>query len=318
MACRTKQICRSQDNLAADVPKNNFTIGIIDDVSMTSLDFDWALSAEPEGTIMCKFWGLGSDGTVGANKTAIKIIGDHTDMYAQGYFSYDSKKSGGVTISDLRFGNKPIKSTYLVHMADYVACHNQAYLELYDMVKDLKPGGIFVLNTIWPKEEIEKHLPNYVKRVLAEKKAKFYTIDAYDIALNIGLGNRINMVMQAVFFALTKVIPIEDAVKYLKEGINKDYGKKGQKVLDMNYAAVDEGIKSFEAYEIPDEWLDLKAEEKQKGGRPAFIEDVLVASYARPGDTLSVDVTLRPWRREPIKKHFEIKQDYSIYDHYFV
>ena len=280
------QIVAVYDNLSGDVPKNNFTIGIIDDVSNSSLDFDWALSAEPEGTIMCKFWGLGSDGTVGANKTAIKIIGDHTDMYAQGYFSYDSKKSGGVTISDLRFGKNPIKSTYLVHMADYVACHNQAYLEQYDMVKDLKPGGIFVLNTIWPREDLEKHLPGCFKRALAEKKAKFYTIDAYDIALKVGLGNRINMVMQAVFFALTKVIPLEDAVEYLKKGIDKDYGKKGQKVLEMNYAAVDQGIKSFEAFDVPDEWLNEGCEEKQRGDKPEFIEDVLIPMNAQEGSKL--------------------------------
>jgi len=280
------QIVAVYDNLAQTEPKDHFTIGIDDDVNRSSLTYDRSLAAEPEGTIMCRFWGLGSDGTVGANKTAIKIIGDHTDMYAQGYFSYDSKKSGGVTISDLRFGTKPIKSTYLVHTADYVACHNQAYLEQYDMLKDLKKGGIFILNTIWPKEELEKHLPGAVKRALAEKKAKFYIIDAYRIAREIGLGNRINMVMQSAFFALTNVIPIDDAVKFMKEGIEKAYGKKGQKILDMNYASVDRGISGFEAVSVPDAWADAPDCETEKKELPDFIKDVLVPMNKQNGSSL--------------------------------
>ncbi|MCL1897033.1 MAG: pyruvate:ferredoxin (flavodoxin) oxidoreductase, partial [Clostridiales bacterium] len=282
------QILAVYDNLAQAAPKDRFTIGIEDDVNGSSLACDMTLSAEPEGTIMCRFWGLGSDGTVGANKTAIKIIGDYTDMYAQGYFSYDSKKSGGVTISDLRFGQKPIKSTYLVYSADYVACHNQAYLEQYDMLKDLKPGGVFVLNTIWPKDELEQRLPGAVKRALAEKKARFYMIDAYRIAREIGLGNRINMVMQAAFFALTNVIPLEDAVKYMKAGVEKDYGKKGQKVLDMNYAAVDSGVTGFEAVAVPEAWADAPDSGAAVTGRPAFIEEILVPMNRQEGGRLPV------------------------------
>ncbi|MDR1042304.1 MAG: pyruvate:ferredoxin (flavodoxin) oxidoreductase, partial [Clostridiales Family XIII bacterium] len=187
-------------NMKKEAPKDHFTVGIDDDVTHTSLDYDESISSEPEGTIKCKFWGLGADGTVGANKTAIKIIGDHTDMYAQGYFAYDSKKSGGVTISHLRFGKKPIRSTYLINSADYVGCHNQSYVYQYDMLKDLKDGGTFMLNTVWAGDEIEQRLPASVKRALAAKHAKFYYMNAYKIAEDIGLGGRINMVLQAAFF----------------------------------------------------------------------------------------------------------------------
>jgi pyruvate-ferredoxin/flavodoxin oxidoreductase len=282
------QIVAVYDNLAKRKPKDHFTIGIDEDVTGSSLAYDAGISAEPQGTIMCKFWGLGSDGTVGANKTAIKIIGDHTNLYAQGYFDYDSKKSGGVTISHLRFGKKPIKSTYLIHRADYVACHNQAYLEQYDMLKDLKEGGIFVLNTIWDRDEIEANIPAPVKRQLAEKHIRFYTMDAYKIAREIGLGNRINMVMQAAFFALTKVIPVGDAVKYLKEGIDKSYGKKGQKVLEMNYAAVDGGVKGYEKIEIPASWATAKDARKAAKKVPAFITDVLMPMNRQEGYDLPV------------------------------
>ena len=277
------QIVAVYDNMAKKKPKDHFTVGIDEDVCGSSIDYDARISAEPKGTIMCKFWGLGSDGTVGANKTAIKIIGDHTNMYAQGYFDYDSKKSGGVTISHLRFGKKPIKSTYLIHSADYVACHNQAYLEQYDMLKDLKEGGIFVLNTIWSKEEIAANLPTSVKRQLAEKKVRFYYIDAYKIAREIGLGNRINMVMQSAFFALTKVIPVAEAVKYLKEGIDKAYGKKGQKVLDMNYASVDGGVTGYEKFEVPAEWAKIKDSMKAAEKVPEFISDVLIPMTRQEG-----------------------------------
>jgi pyruvate-ferredoxin/flavodoxin oxidoreductase len=283
------QIVAIFDNLKAPSPKDHFTIGITDDVCLTSLPYDAQLSAEPEGTIMCKFWGLGSDGTVGANKTAIKIIGDYTDLYAQGYFAYDSKKSGGVTISHLRFGASPIKSTYLITRADYVACHNQAYVNQYDMLKDLKEGGIFLLNTFWGTDELEHKLPASLKRALAAKKARFYTMDAYRIAREIGLGNRINMVMQAAFFALTNVIPLDDAVKYLKEGIKKSYGKKGQKILDMNYAAVDQGIRAFEQAEIPAFWAQAKDEDDlSAAGLPEFIEEVLIPMNRQEGDSLPV------------------------------
>jgi pyruvate-ferredoxin/flavodoxin oxidoreductase len=282
------QIVAVFDNLKADVPKDHFTIGINDDVCFSSLPYDARLSAEPAGTIMCKFWGLGSDGTVGANKTAIKIIGDHTDMYAQGYFAYDSKKSGGVTISHLRFGTSPIKSTYLITRADYVACHNQAYVNQYDMLKDLKEGGVFMLNTLWSVDELEEKLPASLKRELVAKKARFYIMDAHKISREIGLGNRINMVMQAAFFALTEVIPLDAAVTYLKEGIEKTYGKKGQNILDMNYAAVDKGISAFEQVEIPASWAEAKDADSIGRDLPEFIEEILIPMSRQEGDSLPV------------------------------
>ncbi|MDR0424664.1 MAG: pyruvate:ferredoxin (flavodoxin) oxidoreductase [Clostridiales Family XIII bacterium] len=276
------------DNLASSSPKDGFTIGIEDDVSGSSLAYDARLSCEPEGTISCKFWGLGSDGTVGANKTAIKIIGDGTDMYAQGYFAYDSKKSGGVTISHLRFGKHPIKSTYLINSADYVACHNQAYLTQYDMLKDLNEGGVFLLNCIWGEDEIEAKLPAGIKRALAEKKARFYIIDGVKIAAGIGLGNRINMIMQAAFFKLTGVIPLDEAIRQLKEGIVKAYEKKGQKVLDMNFAAVDEGVKNIKKIEIPASWADAKGEAGEARDIPEFITEILEPMNRQEGDSLPV------------------------------
>jgi pyruvate-ferredoxin/flavodoxin oxidoreductase len=282
------QIVAVFENLAQAEPIDHFKVGINDDVNGASLPYDERLSAEAEGTIMCKFWGLGSDGTVGANKTAIKIIGDYTDMYAQGYFSYDSKKSGGVTISHLRFGKQPIKSTYLITRANYVACHNQAFVNQYDMLKDLKEGGIFVLNTSWDEAELEANLPASLKQALAEKNVRFYTIDAFKIAGEIGLGNRINMIMQAAFFALAKVIPLEDAIKYLKDGIDKAYGKKGQKILDMNYAGVDQGISAFTQIEVPAAWADAKDDVDAAKDIPAFIEEVLVPINRQEGDSLPV------------------------------
>ena len=286
------QIAAVFANLKSDKPKHGFTIGIVDDVNNSSLP-TLAVSTEPAGTVRCKFWGLGSDGTVGANKTAIKIIGDHTDMYAQGYFAYDSKKSGGVTISHLRFGKEPIRSTYLISEADFVACHNQAYLTQYDMLKDLKPGGTFLLNCVWTPEELEAHIPAEVKKALADKKAKFYTMDAVKIADGIGLGNHINMIMQSAFFALTKVIPVEDAMKYLKEGIEASYGKKGQKIVDMNNKAVDAGATAAYSVEIPAAWAEIKIEAKkavvvEEGELPAFIEEVLVPMNRQEGDSLPV------------------------------
>jgi pyruvate-ferredoxin/flavodoxin oxidoreductase len=276
------------DNMKSDTTRDQFTVGIDDDVSGTSLTYDDKISSEPEGTIKCKFWGLGSDGTVGANKTAIKIIGDHTSMYAQGYFAYDSKKSGGVTISHLRFGEKPIRSTYLINSADYVACHNQAYVDQYDMLKDLKDGGTFLLNTVWSPEELDEKLPASVKRAIAAKKANFYIIDAYDLAGKIGLGNRINMVMQAAFFKLTEVISVSDAVKYLKEGIVASYEKKGQKVLDMNFEAVDAGIKNAVKIDVPASWIDAKDEASGTKEVPAFIDEVLVPMNRQDGDSIPV------------------------------
>lgn len=278
------------DNMKSSKPKNFFTVGIDDDVSKASLAYDKSFKTKSEGIISCKFWGLGSDGTVGANKTAIKIIGDHTKMFAQGYFAYDSKKSGGVTISHLRFGKKKIKSTYLIESADYVACHNEAYLKQYDIVNDLKDGGIFMLNTTWTEDEIEKNIPGHVKRLIAKKKIKFFKINAIDIASEIGLGNRINMIMQAAFFKLNpKIMPTQSAVKYLKEGIKKTYGKKGQTILDMNYKAVDLGVQKIVKVDYGKSWLDAK-DTKQVNSSPKFIKEVLIPMNSQKGDELPVSV----------------------------
>ncbi|MDD4377883.1 MAG: pyruvate:ferredoxin (flavodoxin) oxidoreductase [Eubacteriales bacterium] len=276
------------DNLYHKHPKNHFTVGIEDDVTGHSLPYMVGVAREPEGTIKCKFWGLGSDGTVGANKTAIKIIGDKTDLYAQGYFAYDSKKSGGVTISHLRFGEHPIQSTYLINRADFVACHNQAYLRQYDMLKDLNKGGIFLINSLWTPEEMDQHLPAKVKRDLAKKEIQFYTINAWKISEAIGLGSRINMIMQAAFFKLTNVIPIDDAVKYLKEGIEKTYKKKGQHIVDMNCKAVDQGIDAIKKVEIPESWLEAVDPEEKNPVYPKFIEEILMPMNKQEGDDLPV------------------------------
>jgi pyruvate-ferredoxin/flavodoxin oxidoreductase len=217
------------ENLKKDKPKDGFTIGIVDDVTNTSLEEAEAINTTPAGTTACKFWGLGSDGTVGANKSAIKIIGDHTDMYAQGYFAYDSKKSGGITISHLRFGKSPIQSPYLINQADFVACHNQSYVYKYNVLEGLKKGGRFLLNTIWTPEEVETHLPASMKKYIAENDIEFYTLNAVKIAQEIGLGGRINMICQAAFFKIANIISVEDAVKYLKDAVVTNYGKKGQK-----------------------------------------------------------------------------------------
>ena len=276
------------DNLYHKNPKNHFTVGIEDDVTGLSLPFTEGIAREPKGTIKCKFWGLGSDGTVGANKTAIKIIGDKTNLYAQGYFDYDSKKSGGLTVSHLRFGESPIQSTYLINQADFVACHNQAYIRQYDMLKDLKKGGTFLLNCLWKDEEIENVLPARLKRELAKKEINFYVIDGWEIAERIGLGSRINMIMQAAFFQLTGVIPIDKAVEYLKEGIEKTYKKKGQEIVDMNCKAVDEGIRSIRKIEIPPEWADVEDPKWQYKEIPEFVENILTPMNSKAGDDLPV------------------------------
>ena len=282
------QIVAVYDNLDQDKPKNQFTIGIEDDVTFTSLPTVEGITSEPEGTIRCKFWGLGSDGTVGANKNAIKIIGDKTDLYAQGYFAYDSKKSGGVTISHLRFGKSKIQSTYLINEADFAACHNQAYVDQYNLVKGLKKGGTFVLNCIWDDKELSAHLPAYMKRYIAKNNINVYTINATAIAEEIGLGNRINMVMQAAFFKLANVIPVEDAVKYLKEAVEKSYGKKGEKIVNMNNAAIDKGITEIKKVEIPADWADAKDSDKAKTDVPEFIEEILIPMTRQEGDDLPV------------------------------
>ena len=216
------------DNMTADASKNHFTVGIDDDVTHTSLAVTAGFDVAPEGTVQCKFWGLGADGTVGANKSAIKIIGDNTDMYAQAYFAYDSKKSGGVTMSHLRFGKTPIKSTYLIDAADYIACHKASYVNIYDVLEGIKAGGTFVLNSPWSLEEMEEKLPAAMRRTIAAKKLKFYNIDAVKIAGEVGLGGRINMIMQTAFFKLANVIPVDEAIAYLKDQIKKMFGKKGE------------------------------------------------------------------------------------------
>ncbi len=268
--------------------KNSFTIGINDDVTHLSLDINETIVTEPSGTVRCKFWGLGSDGTVGANKSAIKIIGDNTDKYAQGYFAYDSKKSGGVTISHLRFGDNPIHSTYLIEEADYIACHNQSYVYQYDLLKGLKKSGTFVLNTIWNETELDANLPAAMKNYIANNDIKFYTINATKIAEDVGLGNRINMVMQAAFFDLAEVIEIDKAVKFLKEAIVKTYGKKGENVVKMNHEAVDHGIENLVSINVPESWktaVDAPAEKKEE---PEFITKILRPMAAQRGDELPV------------------------------
>ena len=241
-------------NMESTEPKKRFTIGIVDDVTHLSLDVKENPDTTPAGTSSCKFWGLGADGTVGANKNSIKIIGDHTDMYAQGYFAYDSKKSGGLTVSHLRFGHQPIKSTYYISKADFVACHNPSYVDKYEMVEDLKEGGSFLLNCPWSDEELEERLPGKMKKIIAEKNINFYTIDGIDIGKEIGLGGRINTVLQAAFFKIAGIIPEEDAKKYMKDAATKSYSKKGEKVVAMNHAAIDKGMESFHKVNVPEAW----------------------------------------------------------------
>ncbi|WP_313524761.1 pyruvate:ferredoxin (flavodoxin) oxidoreductase [Anaerotignum sp.] len=277
-------------NLNQDKPKNHFTMGIVDDVTNTSLEVGKEISVtEGDGTISCKFWGLGADGTVGANKNSIKIIGDHTDMYAQAYFSYDSKKSGGITQSHLRFGKKPIRSTYLVKTADFVACHKQEYVYLYDMVTELNDGGTFLLNTNWTPAELDEKLPANLKKQLAEKNAKFYIIDGTAIAAEIGLGNRINTVLQSAFFKLANIIPIDQAVEYMKAAIKKSYGKKGDTILNMNYAAVDKGVEGIVKVEVPADWANaVDTEVKVERKTTEFVKNVVQPMNAQEGDKLPV------------------------------
>lgn len=282
-------IKRVFDELKEAKPANDFTLAIKDDVTNLSLDVTEEIVAETEGTIRCKFWGLGSDGTVGANKSAIKIIGDKTDLYAQGYFAYDSKKSGGITVSHLRFGKNPIRSTYLINEADYVACHNQSYVYQYDLLKGLRKGGAFVLNCKWSTEEVKALLPAEMKRYIAKNDIAFYTINATSLAENIGLGNRINMIMQAAFFKLAKVIELDQAVEYLKEAIEKSYGKKGKKIVELNYKAVDAGIESLVKIDVPADWADAKeGVAVEAKGEPTFITNILRPINAQKGDDLPV------------------------------
>ena len=276
------------DNLASAEPKNNFTISITDDVTNTSLPCVAGVDVTPAGTKGCKFWGLGSDGTVGANKSAIKIIGDHTDMYAQGYFSYDSKKSGGVTVSHLRFGHTPIMAPYLIDAADFVAVHNQSYVHKYDVTAGLKKGGTFLLNCNWSAEELDAQLPGQLKRYIAKNDIKFYIIDAVKIAQEIGLGGRINMIMQSAFFKLADIIPLADAVKYLKDAVEHSYGKKGQNIVDMNNAAIDEGIDAIVAVDVPTSWAEAGDTAAEAATGNEFIDKLLVPMNKLEGDKLPV------------------------------
>jgi pyruvate-ferredoxin/flavodoxin oxidoreductase len=282
------QVFSIYENLALPEPKNHFTVGIIDDVTFTSLPLKEEFSLADAGTYEAKFYGLGADGTVGANKNSIKIIGDNTDKYCQAYFAYDSKKSGGFTCSHLRFGDTPIRSTYLVNTPDFVACHVQAYLKLYDVTKGLKKNGTFLLNTIWTPEEVKKNLPDNVKKYLAKNNITLYIIDATNIALEIGLGNRTNTILQSAFFKITNVIPYELAVKELKYAINKSYGNKGEKIVNMNYAAVDKGGE-YTKIDVPAEWANIALESDLSTTTvPEFIQKVVRPINAQDGDSLPV------------------------------
>ncbi len=278
------------DNLTLSEPKNHFTIGIEDDVTHLSLPVGAPLLTEPEGTIACKFWGLGSDGTVGANKNSIKIIGETTDMYCQAYFEYDTKKSFGITKSHLRFGKHPISSTYYVSNADFIACHNQTYLTKYDIISELKPHGSFLLNCEWTENELEQHIPGDILKYIAENDIKFYIIDANKESQALGLGNRSNMVLQAAFFKLANVIPVEDAVEHMKAAVKKTYGLKGEKIVNMNIAAVDAGINALVEVKVKPEWKNLSgaAIKPAADDLPYVIKNILVPINAQKGDNLPV------------------------------
>jgi len=278
------------DNLREDDPKDHFTIGINDDVTNTNLELTEHINPSPAGTVRCKFWGFGSDGTVGANKNAIKIIGDNTDKYAQAYFSYDSKKSGGVTVSHLRFGDQPIKSTYLIDEADYVACHNESYVDKFDMVQDLHDGGNFVLNCTWSEDELDENLPAEMKKYIADHDINFYIINAVDIAQEVGLGQRINMVMQTAFFEVADIIPVDEAIEYLKDAIQKSYGHKGDKIVEMNNKAVDKAMDALVKVDVPASWSSAEAAEKEEEDVPEFVKNVVEVANAQKGDELPVSI----------------------------
>ena len=276
------------DNMLGE-QKNHFTVGINDDVTHTSLPVGENIVTAGKSIISCKFWGLGSDGTVGANKNSIKIIGDNTDQYAQAYFEYDSKKSGGVTKSHLRFGHEPIHSTYYVTMADFVACHKQSYMKSFDIVSEIKEGGTFLLNTDWDMAGLEEHLPNRAKRILAQKNINFYTIDATDIAAKIGLGNRTNTVLQSAFFKLSGVLPIDEAVDYMKKAIIKTYSAKGDKIVNMNCAAVDAGLDAVVKIDVPAAWASLEDQPVAiDPSLPKYIREIQIPVNNQAGDTIPV------------------------------
>lgn len=278
-----------QLKLAKTDMKSRFTIGIVDEVTGLSLPLGEKLDLTPVGTFQAKFWGFGSDGTVGANKSAIKIIGDHTDLYAQGYFSYDSKKSGGLTMSHLRFGELPIDSTYLVENPDFVACHNPSYVYNYDLIKGLKEGGTFLLNTTWNDEQLAKNLPPKLKRQLAEKRINFYVINAVTIAQNAGLGRRINTVMQAAFFKLMAIMPYAQALELMKAEVFNNYGKKSLQIVEKNNLAIDQTLEQLQKITIPEEWLDSQdAPKKQRDNIPSFVFNIVEPVNRQEGDSLSV------------------------------
>ena len=277
------------DNLKLDEPKNHFTVGIIDDVMNTSLPEGDFVNAAPEGTICCKFFGLGSDGTVGANKNSIKIIGDHTNMFAQGYFAYDSKKSGGLTISHLRFGKTPIQSPYLIDSADFVACHNASYVTRYDVLEGIKDGGVFLLNSPWTVEDMECELPASMKQTIAKKHIRFYNMDAVKLAREVGMGNRINTIMQSAFFKLAEIIPADEAIDYMKAAAKKSYAKKGEDVVRKNYAAIDIGVTGITEINYPEAWATATsgATAMHVSDDPYFV-DFIKPILAQQGDKLPV------------------------------
>ena len=280
-------------NAESETPKRRFTIGIVDDVTNLSLPIVENPDTTPKGTHSCKFWGLGADGTVGANKNSIKIIGDNTDMYAQGYFAYDSKKSGGLTVSHLRFGKTPIKSTYYISKADFVACHNPSYVDKYDIVDDLKEGGSFLLNCPWDTEELSERLPGKMKKILAERHINFYTIDGIKIGKEIGLGGRINTVLQSAFFKIADIIPADKAKELMKAAAKKSYMKKGQAIVDMNYAAIDRGMEDLKKVEIPADWanaVDNSVADKAEGNGALveYVNEILKPVNAYKGNKLPV------------------------------
>lgn len=281
-------------NLQSKNTKTHFTVGIEDDLNGLSLDMSESPDTAPEGIVSCKFWGLGSDGTVGANKNSIKIIGDHTDLYAQAYFAYDSKKSGGITVSHLRFGDKPIKSTYFITKANFVACHNPSYMNRYNIVQDVKPGGTFLLNCGWGVKELEEHLPGDVLAYIAKNNINFYTVDGFKLASEIGLGGRINMILQSAFFKLSGIIPLDDAVKYMKDAVQYTYGKKGEKVVAMNQSAIDAGIVNLVKVDVPASWANAKGgivHKPVEGDRKElvdFVKNILNPVSAQNGDKLPV------------------------------
>ena len=276
------------DNLAANEPRNRFTVGIEDDVTHRSLSVGEAIDATPTGTIQCKFWGIGGDGTVGANKDAIKIIGDNTDKYVQAYFAYDSKKSGGVTISHLRFGDQSIQSTYAIDTADYIACHLPSYPAIYDVLEGLKEGGIFLLNAPWRPNQLDEMLPARLKRGLVEKRAKFFVINADKVAQRVGLGKRINMIMQAAFFKLSGILPVDEALAYLKDAIEKTFRVKGPKIIDMNQRAVDLALDELCEVEVPAAWAEAEDPPQEPREAPDFVLNVLDPVNAMQGNKLPV------------------------------